>query len=292
MIFGLSLIRIAIHVSHPRGVLEYSSTYFTKYTCTYSSARVKLQEYFLTGHQRHQSLRRLPAMLSLQLRLIGSAAQLADRLAGVSRGLAFARRSALPIAPREPNREWLASRQVAFGTTASSAGRRRNAHAAGVKADDVVVGDATKKGDMAHAEEAVERKRAGGTHINKATWAALVARWAKEGDMARAEEVMERMVTAGVKASVTTWTTLVDGWAKKGNMARAERAMACTAATGVTANAVTWTALVNGLAKKGDVARAEVAAERMGAAGVTANVATWSALVDGWARMGEMPRAE
>ena len=41
---------------------------------------------------------------------------------------------------------------------------------------------------------------------------ALVNGWVKKGDMASAQQAVERMGAAGVQPDAVAWTTLVDGW--------------------------------------------------------------------------------
>ncbi len=68
-----------------------------------------------------------------------------------------------------------------------------------------------KKGDMASAQQVVERMGAAGVQLDVVTWTTLVDAFVKKGDMASAQQVVERMGAAGVKPDVRTYDTLIFG---------------------------------------------------------------------------------
>jgi pentatricopeptide repeat protein len=91
------------------------------------------------------------------------------------------------------------------------------------------------------------------------TWTTLVDGWMKKGDMASAQQVVERMGAAGVKPDVVTWNSLVGGFVKKGDMASAQQVVERMGAAGVEPDVVTYNTLISGSPQAGRLSAAQAA---------------------------------
>jgi pentatricopeptide repeat protein len=140
----------------------------------------------------------------------------------------------------------------------AKAGVKPNAVTYNTLADGLV-----KKGDMARAQDVVERMAKAGVQPDDVTYNTLAAGWVKKGDMARAQDVLERMAKASVQPDVVTWTTLADGWVKKGDMARAQDVVERMAKAGVQPDEVTYCTLIFGFLRAHDASAAEAAFDTM-----------------------------
>jgi len=134
--------------------------------------------------------------------------------------------------------------------------------------------------------------RKGGIEANVVTYGALIHACARVGDVARAEQWLEKMHSANVQANAVTYNAVMSACTKNGDLERAQYWLQAMTDAGITPDVVSYNTIITACAKAGDLEKAEEWLSRMEKVGIKPNLVPFLCMIQSHSCQGHVRDVE